>query len=78
MHTSAMKKSHLLLMRKNNAFYSLKIPKKLTGWLKSMRRKVGFIAVFADSTRSEALPKEASIHRAEMTAIKVALKEIYK
>ena len=32
--------------------------------------KVGYAAVFTDSTRKEAFPEEASIHTAEMTAMK--------
>ena len=39
-------------------------------------KKVGLAAVFDDATRRGALSEEASIHTAEMTAIKVALKEI--
>ena len=42
---------------------------------KSTGRKVGFAAVFTDTTRRGALPEEASIHTAEMTAIKIAMKE---
>ena len=34
---------------------------------KSTGRKVGYIAVFTDTTRTGALPEEASIHTAEMT-----------
>ena len=45
---------------------------------KSIGRKVGFAAVFTDTTRRGALPEEASIHTAEMTAIKIAMKEIGK
>ena len=33
-------------------------------------RKVGYTAVFTDTTRREAHPEEASIHTAEMTAMK--------
>ena len=40
--------------------------------------KVNFSAVIMDITRRGALPKEASIHTAEMTAIKTALREIQK
>ena len=43
---------------------------------KNPGKKVGLAAVFEDATRRGALPEEASIHTAEMTAIKVALKEI--
>ena len=41
-------------------------------------RKVGYAAVFTDSTRIGALPEEASIHTAEMKVIKIARKEIKK
>ena len=41
---------------------------------KSTGRKVGFAVAFMDNTRRRPLPKEASIHTAEMTAIKTALK----
>ena len=40
-------------------------------------RNVGYAAVFADITRRGALPDKASIHTAEMTVIKVAMREIY-
>ena len=39
---------------------------------------MGLAAVFEDMTKREALPEEVSIHTAEMTAIKTALKEIKK
>ena len=39
------------------------------------RRKGGFAAVFTDTTRRGALPQEASIHTADMTAIKIVMKE---
>ena len=45
---------------------------------KSMGRKLGFTVVFTVITRDGSLPEEASIHTAEMTAIKVALKAIHK
>ena len=38
----------------------------------------GFTVVFTVITKRRALPEEASIHTAEMTVIKVALKEIHK
>ena len=41
-------------------------------WSKSMGRKVDFAVVFTDITRRRALPEEAFIHTAQMTAIKVA------
>ena len=44
----------------------------------STGRKVGFAAVFVDIARRGGLPKEASIHTAEMTAIKIAMREIRK
>ena len=43
-----------------------------------MGKNASFAAVFTDITRREALHEEASIHKAEMTEIKVALKEIHK
>ena len=43
-----------------------------------MGRKVSFAAVFANITSRGALPDETSIHKAEMTAIKVALKKYIK
>ena len=49
-----------------------------TDGLKSTGRKVGFAVVFADITRRGALPGEASTHTAEMTAIKIAMREIQK
>ena len=36
------------------------------------------LLLFVDITRSSTLPEEASIHTAEMTAIKMAMKEIKK
>ena len=39
---------------------------------------MGLAAVFKDTTKREALLEEVSIHTAEMTAIKTALKEIKK
>ena len=44
----------------------------------STGRKVGFAAVFVDIARRGGLPKEASIHTAEMTAIKISMREIQK
>ena len=38
---------------------------------------LGFAAVFVD-IRREALPEKVSIHTAEMTAIKTAMREIEK
>ena len=37
---------------------------------KSTGQKVGYAAVFMDTTRRGALPEEASIHTAEMIAMK--------
>ena len=51
-------------------------PEVYTDRLKNPGKKVGLATVFKDATRRGALPEEASIHTAEMTAIKVALKEI--
>ena len=42
-----------------------------------MLRKLGFSVIFPDITRRVTLPEEASIHTAEITAIKVALKKIH-
>ena len=44
--------------------------KAYTDGSKSTGRKIGYAAVFTDSTRRGALPEEASIHTAEMTAMK--------
>ena len=43
---------------------------------KSIGNKVGFAAAFTNITRRRTLPKDVSIHTAEMTAIKISLKEI--
>ena len=40
-----------------------------------MESKIDFAVVFTNFIRSVALPEEASIHSAEMRAIKVALEE---
>ena len=40
--------------------------------------KVGFAALFLDITIKGALPEEASVHTAEMIAIKPTLKDIQK
>ena len=47
-------------------------------WIKEPRKKVGLAAVFEDTTRRGTLPEESSIHTAEMTAIKIALREVLK
>ena len=44
---------------------------------KSIGRKVGFAAIFADITRRGSF-SEASIHTAEMVVIKIALKKTHK
>ena len=54
------------------------IKEAYTDGSKNIGRKVGFVVVFTDTTKWGALPEEASIHTAEMTAIKVALKEVHK
>ena len=46
--------------------------------LHSIGKKVDFTAVFTVIDGSGALPEEAFIHTAKMTAIKIALKEIQK
>ena len=45
---------------------------------KNPGKKVGLAAVFEDTTRRGTLPEESSIHTAEMTAIKIALREVLK
>ena len=45
---------------------------------KSTGRKVGYAAVFTDTTRRGALPEEASIHTAEMTAMKDKKERVHK
>ena len=52
--------------------------RKVTVIAKNTGRKVGFAAVFADITIRGALPDEAFIHTAEMTTIKIAMREIEK
>ena len=54
----------------NNEAYTDK--SKSIGW------KVGFATVFKDIARRGALPEEAFIHTADMTAIKIAMREIQK
>ena len=49
-----------------------------TDGLKSTGRKVGFVAVFSDITRREALSEKASIYTVEMTVIQIAMREIQK
>ena len=39
---------------------------------------LGFATAFTDVTKRRAVPEEASIYTDEMTAIKIALKKIYK
>ena len=46
--------------------------------LTDQRRKVGFPAVSENITRRGALPEDASIHTAEMSAIKIAQRETKK
>ena len=45
---------------------------------KSTGRKVGFAAVIADIIKGGVLPEEASVHTAEITAIKIAMREIQR
>ena len=56
------RKQHFLQHKSNKEAF--------TDGSKSIGRKVGFAAVFTDTTRRGALPGEASIHTAEMTAMK--------
>ena len=63
---------HFLLHKEKH-----KNPKEAyTYWSKNTGKKVGFAAVFEDITRRGALPEDASIHTAETTAIKIAIREI--
>ena len=43
-----------------------------------MGKKIGFAVVFNRYYQKEVLPQEASTYTAEMTTIKVSLKEIHK
>ena len=65
-----------MTMRKNNTSYSIKKIKNT----KEIYRdgKVGFVIVIVDNTRRGALPEEAFIHTAKITATKIILKEIHK
>ena len=72
--SNSVKKQHFLQHKGNNSNFK----KAYTDGSKSTGRKVDFAAVFADITRSETLPEEASIHKAEMTAIKIGMREIKK
>ena len=45
---------------------------------KSTGRKAGFAAIYVEITRKGAQPEKASIYTAEMTAIKIAMREIEK
>ena len=45
---------------------------------RAQKGKKCFVAVLVDITRRGALPAEAFIHTAEMTAIKIAMTEIQK
>ena len=49
----------------------------LHGQIQDQRKKVGFVAVILNSTNIGPLPRKASIHTAEMLAIKTALRKIY-
>ena len=69
---------HPRTWRKDNTKTNIKKKKKYTDESKNPEIKVGLTAVFEDATRRGTLSEEASIHTAEMTAIKIALKEIKK
>ena len=68
-------RKHYFLQHKGN---HSNFKETYTNGSKSTGRKVGFAAVFADITRRGAIPEEAPIHTAEMTAIKIAVREIHK
>ena len=68
---------------KNNTFCNIKEKHKNTkeahtDGSKSMGSKIGFAPFFIDITRRGVQPEETSIYTAEMMAIKVELKKIYK
>ena len=71
--TNNSEKKHLL---KHKEIY--KISKKLKQICLRAQEKIDFALVFTDITRKGASSEEASIHTAEMAAIKVALKEMHK
>ena len=66
--------------RKSSISYNKKRNTEVQGSLhrqiKEHRKKVGYAAIFTDSTRRGAFSEEASIHTAEMTVIKTAMKGI--
>ena len=81
MYTSAMIETLILIMtmKKKQPFLQHKNTKEAyTDGSKNMGKKVGFATVFIDITRRGSLTEEASLHTTEMTAIKVALKEIHR
>ena len=58
---------------------NIKITNKFTELgQRAQEHRKKFAKIFLDITRRGALSVEASIYKAEMTAIKIALKEIYK
>ena len=70
----------MMTTRKNYTYYNIKknIKEAYTNRIKSIGKKVSFVAAFQDITIRRTLFEEASIHTAEMTRIKIALKEIHK
>ena len=67
-------RKHNFLQHKGNS----NIKKPYTEGSKSTGRKIDYAAVFADIIRRGALPEETFIHTAEMTVIKIAMREIRK
>ena len=59
------------------AKYQFKLWNFISFPLKTKKKKEDLTTVFSDVTRRRILSKEASIYTAEITPIKVGLKEIY-
>ena len=68
------------LQKKIETTYSMgiNIKKTYTNRSKSIGKKEDFAGVFTNITNKVALPEEASIHIGKITAIEIALNEIYK
>ena len=58
-----------MTLRESSTSYNIKNT-IITNGSKSTGRKIGFVAVFIDITRRRALTEEATIHTAEMTAMR--------
>ena len=68
----------LLIMTIKKTYFSIQINKNTKKVFIDGLKTVSFMAAFMDITRRGDLHEESSIHTVEMTAIKIALKEIYK